>query len=180
MNGLGQDVVQLDLDETPFWEIGDTLLAVRAGLDEMQAGIRESAAVAVAIGPELTRLEAQYGDAVAQYQRIRVAVGMSPAPGLGAWWVVPAWVVGGIALAAALVAAVAAAVSALKQKFNDAKVIDNARARQEAGDPQGAAAWLDLLKESTAGLEAWLGKNWVVVALALGGVVVVTSGKGRR
>jgi len=186
MRTLGQDAA-VDLDQTPFWQIGDTLLGIRQRLDEMQAGIRQDANVAAAIGRDLVQLESQYGDAVSRYQQIRVAIGMNPAPGLGAVIIAPA-LAATIIVLAGTVSIIVASLAYAWGKYQDARtttgIVDAAHERQRAGDPAGAAAWLALLQEQLqkagSGLEGWLGKNWPIVAMALGGVVLVTSGKGRR
>ena len=178
------DLVQIDLDAYQFWTWGDTLRGIRRELDELQTAIRADSSLAAAIGPGLTRAESLYGDVVSRYQQLRVALGMGTATGLGAAWNIPVGLVAVVIAVAAAVTALAYMVGQLMQGYREHQIMKNARARQEAGDPAGAQVWLDQLRQSAAGLgeklQEWLGSNWPVVAMALAGVVVATSGKGRR
>lgn len=189
MRTLGQDTVQLDLDQTQFWAIGDNLLAIRGELNTMQDAMRQDASVAAAIGRTVTSLEAQYGEAVAQYQQIRVAVGMSVAPGLSATWVVgAAWIAGAIVALAAIVAYIVQQVQSAKVALaaaqNQSYALQQAAKAQAAGDKQGMNDWLNQAKQNaqdfTAAVQLWLSNNWGVVALGLGGVLIATSFGGKR
>ena len=72
------------VSSTAFYDITTRLKAARGRLDVYQQQIRSSPAIARALGRELTQAEAQYGELVSKYQRLRTLVGMDVAPGLSA------------------------------------------------------------------------------------------------
>ena len=169
----------VDLSGTQFWEIGARLRQARQMLDQLQAMMRASSAVAREIGRDVIHGEQRYGALVYRYQQFRVAVGLQPQTGLGA---VPAavaavaWVAGAIAVQVAAVTVLVAYLQSLKEMGEKVALSQDFRA---SGRPGEAAR---VFRDSGNG--NWLTKfftgdvNWLLLGgIVLGGLLL---GRKRR
>ncbi len=110
-----------DLDNTRFWQILPRLQSIRNKLDVIRTGLGPTPSLEwKAVGRDLTKAEFDYGNLVSEYQRIRVAIGFDPAPGLSGIPILPVLVVAIAAVFAALVVLETFAL-ALYQKYRAAE-----------------------------------------------------------
>lgn len=96
--------VQLEISK--LTDLAGQLRAMRTKLDQYNALMRQYPVVSTAIGRDVSKQEAAYGDLVSMYQQVRVAVGFDVAPGLGIAPII--WVgIGVAALVAAIITSIA-------------------------------------------------------------------------
>lgn len=195
VTGLGQ-FDETTREEIQFWDVDGKLQQIRAQLDELQTATQADPGLSAAIGRDLGKAEQDYGAAYSRWQGVRAAVGLPT--GLGVLVITAAAATAVVAVSAMVVAlgyfleqilskaiAYRQNSSIRQQAAEEQRLADQARAR---GDTSGAQAHdrnaqsllAQLGKQLESSIEAWLTKNYGVVAMGLGVFLLLSLAGGRR